>query len=50
MSSYLVIKISNSDMEDLICCISLTTFSASLGLVQKLGSEALISRLERIVF
>ena len=49
ISSYLVIKISNSDMEDLICCISLTTFSASLGLVQKLGSEALISRLERIV-
>ena len=48
ISSYLVIKTSNSDIEDLISCISLTIFSASLGLVQKLGSEALISRLERM--
>ena len=48
ISSYFVIKTSNSDIKDLICWISLTIFSASLGFVQKLGSEALISKLERM--
>ena len=48
ISSYFVTNKSNSDIKDLICCISLTIFSASLGLVQKLGSEALASKLERM--
>jgi len=39
-------KTSNSDIEDLICCISFTIFSASLGFDQKFGSEALFSKLE----
>jgi hypothetical protein len=46
ISSYLLTKTSNSDIEDLICCISFTIFSASLGFDQKLGSEALFSKLE----
>ena len=50
ISSYFVIKTSNSDIKDLICWISLTIFSASLEFDQKLGSEALVSKLERMDF
>ena len=46
ISSYLLTKTSNSDIEDLICCISFTIFSASLGFDQKLGLEAFISKLD----